>query len=93
MQDTRDTTTPLLCGTYAGYIRHVKVTGDTPCDDCRAAATTYQRVWRSNPANRARESARREARRRALSRLAAMHPTEYRTLYRAELELPPEVAS
>lgn len=82
---------PLLCGTYAGYIRHVKVTGDTPCDECRAAATLYQRLWRANPANRQRESVRKEARRRALSRLAAMHPTDYRLLYREEMGQGPEV--
>lgn len=74
----------LLCGTYAGYVRHVKVTKDVPCDECRAAATLYHRIYRQRPGVRARELDRERDRQRALSRLARMHPTEFRALYDEE---------
>lgn len=70
---------PLLCGTAAGYIRHVRA-GEKACDDCRAAHTLYVRLWRARGGIKStREQA--SARQRALSRLARMHPSEYRALY------------
>lgn len=71
-------TAPLLCGTRAGYIRHVKA-GEPACDDCRAAHTLYMRLYRARGGH-AYDS----ARQRALSRLARMHPTEYRALVAEE---------
>jgi hypothetical protein len=73
---------PLLCGTNAGDVRHVRAR-ETACDDCRAAHTLYVRLWRARGGmelGRAINS----ARRRALTRLARMHPTEYRALYQEE---------
>jgi hypothetical protein len=73
---------PLLCGTAAGYIRHVRA-GEKACDDCRAAHTLYVRLWRAK-GGMASSRAQRDARGRALTRLARMHPSEYRALYLEE---------
>lgn len=73
---------PLLCGTAAGYIRHIRA-GETACDDCRAAHTLYVRLWRAR-GGMTKQRASTSARGRALSRLARMHPTDYRALYLEE---------
>jgi muconolactone delta-isomerase len=73
---------PLLCGTAAGYIRHIRA-GEKACDDCRAAHTLYVRLWRARGGikkSRAYDS----ARQRALARLSRMHPAQYRALYQEE---------
>jgi hypothetical protein len=81
---THDDSAPLLCGTAAGYIRHIRAR-ETACEDCRAAHTLYVRLWR---ARGGMESTRLSstARSRALVRLGRMHPTEYRALYLEERE-------
>jgi hypothetical protein len=73
---------PLLCGTAAGYIRHIRAK-ETACDDCRAAHTLYVRLWRAR-GGMAKTRAVSSARQRALARLARMHPTLYRALYLEE---------
>lgn len=73
---------PLLCGTAAGYIRHIRA-GEPACEDCRAAHTLYVRLWRAKGGAQA-SRAYRDARGRALTRLARMHPTDYRALYQEE---------
>ena len=73
---------PLLCGTAAGYIRHIRAK-ETACEECRAAHTLYVRLWRAR-GGMAKTRAQNSARQRALSRLARMHPTEYRALYTEE---------
>jgi hypothetical protein len=73
---------PLLCGTSAGYIRHVKA-GEIPCEECRAAHTLYMRLWRSRTGNNSQHRYTR-ARERAVRRLIAQHREEYRALYREE---------
>lgn len=77
---------PLLCGTAAGYIRHVRA-GETACDECRAAHTLYVRLWRARGGIK-NTRASTSARGRALSRLARMYPTDYRALYLEERERP-----
>lgn len=77
-----DNHSPLLCGTAAGYIRHVRA-GETACDECRAAHTLYVRLWRARGGIK-NTRAQASARQRALSRLARMHPTDYRALYLEE---------
>lgn len=79
---THQDSAPLLCGTAAGYIRHIRA-GESACDDCRAAHTLYVRLWR---ARGGMDSSRRQrdARGRALTRLARMYPTDYRALYLEE---------
>lgn len=72
------------CGTYAGYQRHGKA-GEKPCAACRRAATEYARERRKRAGVRAEEQRREYARERAWSRLAAMHPVQYRALYEEEL--------
>lgn len=69
-------------GTAAGYIRHIRAR-ETACDECRAAHTLYVRTWRAagGMANTRAASA---ARHRTLTRLARMHPTDYRALYLEE---------
>jgi hypothetical protein len=47
--------------------------------------TAYMREYRSRPAVREAELARRRARDRALARLAAEYPERYRALYVVEL--------
>lgn len=79
---THDDHAPLLCGTSAGYIRHIRA-GQTACDDCRAAHALYVRLWRAR-GGMAATRATNEARRRAMARLARMHPTEFRALYLEE---------
>jgi type VI protein secretion system component VasF len=81
-----DHTTPMLCGTYAGYNRHIKVTRDEPCDDCKAANALYVRLYRQRPGVRQRVAKHQRAADRAKARLARMHPNEYRALYREELD-------
>jgi hypothetical protein len=77
-----DHTTPLLCGTSAGYLRHIRA-GTPACDECKAAHTLYMRLWRARGGMvSTRQYA--EARARALARLARNHPAEYRQLYREE---------
>lgn len=73
---------PLLCGTSAGYIRHIRA-GEKACEECRAAHTLYMRLWRAR-GGMAATSAVNEARRRAQARLARMHPALYRQLYQEE---------
>jgi muconolactone delta-isomerase len=73
---------PLLCGTAAGYIRHIRA-GERACEECRAAHTLYVRLWRAR-GGMAKQRAYDSARQRALSRLARMHPTHYRALYLEE---------
>jgi hypothetical protein len=73
---------PLLCGTYAGYLRHTRAK-ETPCEECRAANTLYMRLWRSRTGNRSQHLYSR-ARERAVRRLIAEHGEEYRALYREE---------
>ena len=34
------------CGTYAGYVAHVKA-GEPTCPPCRRAASDYTRAWRA----------------------------------------------
>lgn len=63
-------------------MRHVRL-GESTCDDCRAAHTLYMRLWRAR-GGMASTRASRDARGRALSRLARMHPGEYRALYAEE---------
>jgi hypothetical protein len=73
---------PLLCGTHAGYIRHVKA-GETACEECRAANTLYMRLWRARTGNNSQHLYTR-ARERAVRRLIAAHREEYRAAYREE---------
>ena len=73
---------PLLCGTSAGYIRHVRA-GESACEECRAAHTLYMRLWRAK-GGMARSSAVTSARARAMARLSRMYPTAYRALYQEE---------
>jgi hypothetical protein len=77
-----DHTTPLLCGTAAGYIRHIRA-GESACEECRAAHTLYVRLWRAR-GGMAKTRASGAARQRALARLSRMHPGEYRALYLEE---------
>lgn len=79
---THQDSAPLLCGTRAGYIRHVRA-GEPPCEDCKAAHTLYMRLWRAR-GGRAKSNAVQSARGKAMHRLARMHPTDYRALYREE---------
>lgn len=82
---------PLLCGTYAGYLRHTRA-GEVACDECRAANTLYMRLWRARTGNRSQHLYSR-ARERAVRRLIRAHHDEYRDLYaeeRAHLERGPE---
>jgi uncharacterized membrane protein YccC len=73
-------------GTYAAYQRH-RNTGSEPCTECRKAATRYMANYRaSKPERRVAEIERATARNRALSRLAKLHPAQFRALYREELE-------
>jgi hypothetical protein len=81
---THDDNAPLLCGTNAGYIRHMKSDGK-PCEDCRAAHTLAQRLYRARAGNPGRIH--NLARNRALSRLGRLHPDEFRALYREERAL------
>lgn len=74
---------PLLCGTSAGYMRHLRAR-ETPCEDCKAAHSLYMKLWRARPGNMQRVTDANEARRRAQARLARMHPTQYRLLYQEE---------
>lgn len=77
-----DNHSPLLCGTAAGYIRHVRA-GEKACEECRAAHTLYVRLWRARGGMKnTREQS--SARQRALSRLARMYPNHYRALYAEE---------
>lgn len=81
-----DNSTPLLCGTAAGYIRHIRAK-ETACDECRAAHTLYVRLWRAKGgASKERARAQQSARARALLRLSRMHPTQYRALLAEERE-------
>jgi len=73
----------LECGTYAAYQRHIK-RGERPDTKCRKAAAEYSRRRRQNPEVRRRQVAQDTARTRALSRLAKMHPAQYRVLYEEE---------
>lgn len=73
---------PLLCGTRAGYIRHIRAK-EAPCEECRAAHTLYARLWRARTDNRAQHAYTR-AREAAVRRLIAAHPEEYRDAYREE---------
>lgn len=87
-----DAPSPEVCwgvrGTVAGYGRH-KRTGERPCDACRDAMNTYnrmrQRRWVAKPSTRAADRDRRRARARAWAELAKRHPEEYATLLRREL--------
>jgi hypothetical protein len=73
------------CGTYAGYQAHIKGTPKTePCSPCRDAARRYANERRKRVEVRRREMELDNARMRALSRLAAMHPSEYAALYEEE---------
>lgn len=69
---------PLLCGTNAGYIRHIRAS-ETACEECRAAHTLYVRLWRARGGHPIAL-----ARARAMARLARMHPEQYRALYLEE---------
>lgn len=72
-------------GTYGGYIQHGKQRVK-PCGACRAAASAYQRQWRSSkPELQRRHNEVKLARDRALRRLADLHPAELKTLYYDEL--------
>jgi hypothetical protein len=79
---------PLLCGTYAGFQRHLRA-NETPCEECKAARTLYVRQWRER-GGMTRTRQYNAARGRALTRLAANHRAEYRALYREELGVHPE---
>lgn len=88
---SHDDAAPLLCGTYAGYLRHVRAK-ESPCEECRAANTLYMRLWRARTGNRSGHLYSR-AREAAVRRLIAAHHDEYRELYteeRAHLESEPE---
>lgn len=74
---------PILCGTRAGYTRHLR-NGETPCEECKGANTLWQRLYRART-GRQYET----ARSRALTRLAQKHPDEYRAIYREERGLAP----
>ena len=76
-------------GTYAGYNQHMR-TGETPCEECRTAATDYQRQWRKG--NRrdgqgARTTGRAysRARGRAIQKLITTHAAEFGALLQREL--------
>ena len=45
-----------VCGTRAGYARHMRAGGGA-CDACRAANAEYNRVWRSRRARNTEETA------------------------------------
>lgn len=79
---THQDSAPLLCGTEAGYQRHVRA-GEIACDDCKGGHALYMRLWRAR-GGMARSRAFRDARGRALSALARRHPNEYRELYLRE---------
>jgi hypothetical protein len=81
---SHDNSAPLLCGTHAGYIRHVRAR-ESACEDCRAAHALYVRQWRAR-GGMASSQAINSARQRAMARLARMYPTAYRALYREERE-------
>lgn len=73
---------PLLCGTHAGYIRHIK-RGEPVDEECRAANTLYMRLWRARTGNGSQHRYTR-AREAAVRRLIAAHRDEYRAAYREE---------
>jgi len=74
---------PLLCGTRAGYLRHIRAR-EPACDECNGANTLYMRLYRARTQRRYET-----ARSRALTRLAQNHPDEYRAYYREERGLEP----
>ena len=80
-----DTQTEPAHGTYARYQKHGRE-GSKPCAECRQAARRYAAEYRAKRPEKYREEKRRAyARERALSRLANMHPNEYRWIYAEEL--------
>ncbi|MCR8695557.1 hypothetical protein NWP13_23795 [Rhodococcus pyridinivorans] len=36
------------CGTVAGYMRHIRLYGEQPCDTCKTARADYDRERRAN---------------------------------------------
>ena len=69
------------CGTYAGYVAHVKA-GEPTCPPCRRAASDYTRAWRAKrPAEAAaREKAQKALRDRALRILGQRHRGELQAI-------------
>lgn len=80
---TKPTRSPIACGTYAGYQKHLR-SQETPCDDCKAANAAMSRERRRDPREMYLHDKRKRARLRALSRLAKAYPEEYRRLYSEE---------
>jgi hypothetical protein len=73
-------------GTYAAYQTHLRFKTE-PCHACRKARNRYMAEYRARrPETLAIDVATAAARLRALKRLAKLHPTQYRALYRQELE-------
>ena len=71
------------CGTPAAYMRHIKAK-QKPCEPCRLAWNAYQVDRRQDPdirmADREQNRDSRIARYRALTRLAELHPKDFRAL-------------
>lgn len=87
------TTVDERCGTPAGYQAHRK-RKEPACDACRRANAEYTAAVRaSNPGLYAQNVANNSARSRAMTRLARLHPDEFKALYREELRKSLGVAS
>lgn len=70
-------------GTYSGWNWHMR-RHEPACDACRAANSQYQDEWRKTSKGKRSSAIDVRARGRALTRLARMHPSDYRDLYAEE---------